>query len=597
MDLRLIPAIYVFFSSLNSCNGHNIPVTALRLYRDVSTKAASSSLGSSTQAGTRTTTFPAMITSPGVTLASCGGTTINAPNVNPIFWSAGIEEYFTREGMCIQTLIGPVESLSESEIGYSYSTNSPFTPTGNLGAAFTAVVTVYNPDYNPSSTSTPMIVTVTDTAGALATFEAPPVYVSFNPSTVPVTQVLTVADTRADGVCYTITSGAPVMVYTAIEIVESIYQDGSCSPITSWAALPTPVINGYADINGTIADWSEHGVQGAISQSVLDRIENQFEKVDGWVAGTYKGLPTVNVAVYYTYRLGCASPQYILSSADAIIASTSSSRSTEKLLAATEAIAPSAPSKAPSTVFQPSTVAPTPPPVAKPSLSGGGLGGIILSLFQPHPKLTATPSNAVSAAPPPLSTRSAVGTTPSILRGFTLPTTSSTPATLTQSGPTLVSSPKTSPRVASQALATENPIITNSDFKASYIYSSTEPSVKLSADLFLTSMTTNFTTGLKTTAPQPARITANTNSDLVIAGQSVTPGGAAVTISGVVISVAPGATEVLVRNDTTNLDAPTSAPIGQPFQGGTAKSFTCSGWSGSLCGCLGVILIGTWLRV
>ncbi|MCJ1249331.1 hypothetical protein MMC30_006554 [Trapelia coarctata] len=561
------------------------------MYRDASASAVFFNPTSTAQADASIITPPAKRQDSDAVPASCGRTTINAPNVNPIFWSAGIELYWSRVGGCIVTEIGTLPSIIETEIGYSYSTNSPFTPSGSLGAASTAVVTVYNPDFNPTSTSAVPIVRVTDTAGAVATFEAVPVFNDFNPSTVPVTQVLT-ADTG--GVSYTVTSGPPVMVYTAIQIVESTYTDGSCSPTTSWAALQTPVINTYPDINGTIADWSDHSVQGDIPQNILKQIEEQFEKVDGWVAGTYKGLPTVNVAVYYTVALRCASPQYILTSVDALVASTTPSRSTEIPPAATQAISPPAPAKPPATVFQPSTVGPAPSPVVVPSSSGRGLGGIILSLFQPNPEITAT---AVDAAQPPLSTKSAVDTSSSTHRSFTLPTAPPPSYVLTEYGSTLIAMSKTAALIESQALVTETPSITNSAHTTSYGFFSTEMIAESSADPFAISTSKNLTAAPTMTAPPPvmtigtARITANTNSDFVIADQTVTPGGLAVTISGIIISVGPGATAVVVGSNTINLVAPTGAPNIPIYQGGSVKSSTFSGWAVSLCGCLGVILM------
>jgi len=545
----------------------------------------SSNPSSTTQASINAIASPATAPGSGVVPASCGGTTINAPNINPIFWSAGIEEHVNKDGRCVQTELTISSSLDESVIGWSFAINGPFTPTASLGAAFTAIVTITGPGPNPATTPTGPVLLVINTTGAVATLKVDPDYANYNPSTGPITQVLT-AGSGADAVSYTITSGPPVMVYTAIEMVSAAYKDGSCSHITSSATLPTPVINSYTDIDGTIADLSNHLVQGDIPQHVLKRIKDQFGDVGGWVAGTYKGLPTVNVAVYYFTRGSCALPQYILYSADALVPITTSSPSVATTLMAPETRTPPTPS---AKVFQPSTIATEPSSMAASSPADGGLGGIILSLFQPGPKITSAATDTVSGAPP-LSTSSAVVTSPSTHRKLTSPYES-----------TVVANPETLSLVKSDAVVTESSRIGAKDYATSYSFSLTGVIMdSTTVPLYISTSKEPVATQILT-APPPvmtlgiAKITANANSDFLIADQTVSPGGPPVTITGIVLSVAPGASEVVVGSNTINLSGPTGSPKNTPFQGQAVQGSTSTGWIGSLVGCVAVLFIGTWI--
>jgi hypothetical protein len=587
MTLPLILAIWVCFTSLQNCDGYNIPRTVRHAYRDASTTAISSNPSSATQADISAITSAATAQGPGAVPASCGGTTINAPNVKPIFWSAGIEQHVVKDGRCVQTDVTISSFLDESIIGWSFTTSSPFTPTASLGAAFTAVVTVTGPGPDPTAAYTGPVLLVTNQAGVVATLEVTlDLAAHINPSTAPITQILA-AGTGADVVSYTITSGPPVMVYTAIEVVSAAYNGGSCSPITSSATLPTPVVNNYTDINGTIANWSNHLVQGDIPQHVLRKIKDQFKDVGTWVAGTYQGLPTVNVAVYYFDQARCASPQYVLHSADALEASTTLSPSAAIPLMASETPAPPTPS---ASVFQPSTVATGPSLVAAPSSGGGGLGGIILSLFQPSLHLTPVATNTVNGAQSSLSTDFAVVTSPETRRDFT-----------SSYEPAIFADSKTASSINSDTVSTGSSRIDANDFTASYASSLSDVIVETSTvPLYISTSKEPVATQTITTPPPVmtlgiAKITANSNSDFVIADETITPGGPPVTISRIVLSVAPGALEVVVGSNTANLSGPTGSPKNTPFQGNSIQGSACTTWFGSLCGSLAVVLVGTWI--
>lgn len=133
MALQLILAIWVCFTSLQKCDGYNIPRTLRHAYRDASTAAISSNPSSATQADISAITSAATAQGSEAVPASCRGTAINALIVKPVFWIAGIEQYVVKDGRCVQTDVTISSFLDESMIGWSFTTSSPFTPTASLG--------------------------------------------------------------------------------------------------------------------------------------------------------------------------------------------------------------------------------------------------------------------------------------------------------------------------------------------------------------------------------------------------------------------------------------------------------------------------------
>ena len=434
--------------------------------------------------------------------------------------------------------------------------------------------------------------TYTVTGNTQIATETPPIYAT--PAFAGPTDVLR-PDITYHGVtyAYTATTPTPYVFFSVLEVTQS----SSTSTIT----VPVPFLSAYP--GNPYVDWSGNATAtGALPPNLLGQLA-AYENVNisNCAVGTFRGEATLDVAVSLYASITCAAPargEKTASGLGPISANPGGpSISAEPL---TTTVAPSAalptsqssapppagPAGPPTASSSPKALTPgtdspsplsSPPPGSSPPQGNSppgpvttapatqpplqqtapqaansptttqGLGGIIMSGLggtqAPYPGTQAPSPGTQAANPPPAPTTLTVGNVPVVVSSNSIIINSQT----FSQAPGL---PPVTTTVGSQ------PIVIN---LSQVIAGGTTVAIPNNANLPAVSIVP---------APQPlvitignSPITANPQSQLIVSGQTLAPGGPVITVGGTPLSLGPSASSVVIGGSLIALQHSAAAPL------------------------------------
>ena len=383
---------------------------------------------------------------------------------------------------------------------------------------------------------------------------------------------------------YTATSPTPYLFFSVLEIEQS--------SSTSTVTVPIPFLSAYP--GNPAIDWSGNATAtGALSPDLVGQLV-MFENVNvsNCAVGTFRGQATLDVGISLYFSQVCVAPARALqtvgglgpitSDAGGVLAAPMAPTTTPDSPSALPPVAspppaqpsqqqtvPQAPSpapqpppqtapQAPAPVAQPSQQtapqAPSPAPQSQqqppapqgpqPPTTASGLGGLILS------GLGATQTPSPGTVPGPVAV-------PGVPAAPVTVTVGNVPVAISSNN-VVINGQTVNPAPGSPPLTTlvgNQPVVIN---PSQVIAAGTTVAILTPVDIPAVSIAPAQQPPVITIGNSP--ITANAQSQFVVAGQTLSPGGPAITVGGTAVSLGPSASSIFIGGSTILLQPSAAAP-------------------------------------